>query len=339
MKGLGLVRVSRILDRAFLIAVLSGFGMLMIALVFYAYYNDYDPFPTFGGDARLDHISHWILLAVGGLGLAWAISFGRRYMRRPDLPNPIPGFALGLAGVFVAACGWDLAIPTLNAVLDFGPKVVTPVHVQGRFITEYSTAHGTKLPARQAVVNRLDHPDEAVEVSWPKCNKVGGIPSRLVTIKLGRGAFGVPWFSRAIGCRRLTFDEPLFDDFYLGKGRAAVLVSKVGEAGNSKGEAERVAQLGEWTRAIEGRSPDLRIALLTDAWTVAPEHHVTCPRCRAAVKEEVDSDILNLVSDTVQWGEDNRVYLVDGKGRMVFEAALSDTEQIPGLLDKLSHAE
>lgn len=34
-----------------------------------------------------------------------------------------------------------------------------------------------------------------------------------------------------------------------------------------------------------------------------------------------------------------RIYLADGKGRMVFEAALSDTEQIPRLLDKLSHAE
>ena len=87
--------------------------------------------------------------------------------------------------------------------------------------------------------------------------KVHGIASRIVTLKLGRGAFGVPWFSRAIDCHLPTIDEsPLFDDFYLGKGRAAALVTLVSVGGLSKEDAAaRAGQIGLWTHAIERRLP------------------------------------------------------------------------------------
>ncbi len=350
-------RVGRVVDLLFLGTVVSGFVTMLIAMAVGVYHHDSYPFATFGGDARLAQINHRMLLAVGCLWLAWAISFGRRAMRRQDSFNPTPGFVLGLAVAFVGASGWYVSIPTLNALLDFGPKVVTPVHVQRKYSTRAGGVDGRKSYGYWAVVNRLEHPDEEVTVYWPGCKKVHGIASRIVTLKLGRGAFGVPWFSRAIDCHLLTIDEsPLFDDFYLGKGRAAALVTLVSVGGLSKEDAAaRAGQIGLWTHAIERRSPDLRIALLGDSWTVAPELRAACPHCRAAVKEDgdteryyypenasFDSDVLDLFlshSDTLPWGEGDRVYLADGKGRRVFEAALSKTDQIPSLLDSLSHAE
>ena len=160
----------------------------------------------------------------------------------------------------------------------------------------------------------------------------------------GRGAFGVPWFSRAIKCHRLTFDEsPLFEDFYLGKGRAAVLIALwTGLAPPKESAAERAEQLGQWTRAIERRSPELRIALLPDSeTTIDPERRAVCPRCRVARNEDLDADVLKLFwppyGDLSVHGE--HIYLADGMGRMVFEAPLSETDQIPRLLDKLGQAE
>jgi hypothetical protein len=223
MRPFELMRVSYILDRVFVGVVASGIGMTMIWLMFAVSHANVVPFPTFGADDRIDEIWQRLILCFLVFWVIWAISYGRRAVRL-DWPNPTPGIFLSLLAVLVGAAAWYPAIPMLNALLDFSPKVVTPVYI--RRSTGYETAHGTKLVTRSAKVSRPDHPDEEVKVRWEGCTTPAGILPRIAKIKLGRGAFGVPWFSVAVQCHALAVDsQPLFDDFYLGKGRAAVLVA------------------------------------------------------------------------------------------------------------------
>jgi len=421
MKGFDLLQVGRILDRIFLGVVVSGIAMTMIWLGFVAYHGDFQPFPTFGADAQINQITGWFLVGFGCFWLIWAISFGRRAIRF-DWPNPAFAYLLSLAAVLVGSLAWYVSIPMLNALLDFSPKIVTPVYVQRKSSTPYRTLHGTKLTGRSAVVNRLDHPEEHVDVSWQwGCKGVAGIPSRIATIKLGRGAFGVPWFSLPAGCRPLAVDErPLSQDFYLGKGRAAVLValrtgrpqseaaaaraddyarrksdllasltrlaeghSKLSneDAYNATADARFVLTEGEqeelkrilqplpgkreqemaigrqalsfvkaavfkrdrakllelWTRAIESRFPDAEMVILADSAPLAPEHRAACPHCREILEQELDSEILEVfMAGKDPWEDGSHIYDADRMGQMIFQAALSDIDQEPRLLQKLA---
>ena len=159
-------RVGRVVDLLFLGTVVSGFVTMLIAMAVGVYHHDSYPFATFGGDARLAQINHRMLLAVGCLARLGDLVRSPRHAP-PGLFYPTPGFVLGLAVAFVGASGWYVSIPTLNALLDFGPKVVTPVHVQRKYSTRAGGVDGRKSYGYWAVVNRLEHPDEEVTVYWP----------------------------------------------------------------------------------------------------------------------------------------------------------------------------
>src|SRR5580765_3268252 len=129
MKQFDLLRVGRVLDRIFLGVVASGVVMMMIWLGFVAHRVAFEPFPTFGGDAQIDQVARWMFLGFVCFWGAWAISFGRRAIRL-GWPRPFASVFLSLLPAMLVVPTWYVSLPMLNALLDFSPKIITPVYVQ-----------------------------------------------------------------------------------------------------------------------------------------------------------------------------------------------------------------
>jgi hypothetical protein len=220
-------RASGRLYLAFLVLALVSFiGSLLID----AFKRTLIPFPTFGG--TFTRVEGWIGVAALVLWASAIVNVYRAVVASPAATEESTGTKAVMLFSFVAGllalCGWIVsttALPVYNALLDLSPLTSTPVLVHNASERSFSTFKYGTGHDRLAVVSRLDHPDERVTIDWKGCP----IPSfrdtsPFATLRLGRGAIGVPWISLPIECHPLAIsDKPLFGGTFLGKGGPVVL--------------------------------------------------------------------------------------------------------------------
>lgn len=204
-----------------LLAVLASAVLLLLLEAGFYLVRWTEPFPPFG-KSILDQRERWITPVLGGLWLAWAAQTlwraGRRGLNAPSL---LIVYFFSLLAVYVASLGWEMGLPLLNGLFDFGPQ--TPTEVSVHEWREH-TIHGYRYGDSSyvgAVVSRVDHPAERVGISWQGCELPKSLaPSPHATIVMGRGAFGAAWYQPRIACKPLQIEErALFDSFRVGRGR------------------------------------------------------------------------------------------------------------------------
>jgi hypothetical protein len=251
-------RSARILGWALVGFIVFGVLLGAIWAAFATASGTLNPFPGYGAD--LGRADRWMLAALAGLWIAWALAAWWRSRRTGSmLPADYIAALLytGLGGLI-----WLAGVNLLNAALDFGPHVVTPIYVQRVRETKTSGPRFGRSTIRTARVNRLDRPQESVVIDWTWCRLGPGVTeSPYATITLSAGAFGTPWFSN-LKCRALIAgDRPLFGDFVIGQGRPLVLITvgtwgepPSGALDHSDEERELVASLERLASAPKRRA-------------------------------------------------------------------------------------
>jgi hypothetical protein len=298
----------------------------------------YEPYQRYGGS-----FGHLQAVVFTLYGLLWLIGFvaGYRAIRDPELTTKFVVIALfnGMLLMFAAA-GACLGIECLNALLDVSPLRETPVHVNKTWEEKRLNKSGPPRHVTMAAVNRLDHPDERVVLNWDSCDvKYAAKRSRAATLRIGRGAFGIPWVALPVECHALTVDErPLFGDFVLGKrGPAVIFVVQLYDPAPSDRYdfAESSAAFPAWRRAIEATAPQVPLVMIWSGDRPDSASAFACPRCKLVHDADLDPQILALFTGTSSGESDNRVWVANAQGKRVFDSRMFDTDDIPTFIEAL----
>jgi hypothetical protein len=252
------LRAARILDRVLLVVMLLGVLLGAIWAAFAMARGTLDPFPAYG--ANLRRVDQWMFPVLAGLWIVWAFAAWQR--SKATRSFLLREYVIALVFTTLAGLLWLFGLDLLNAALDFGPHVVTPIYVQRLRETSTSGPRFGRTTIETARVNRLDRPKESVVIDWSLC-RLGpwAETSPYATITLSAGAFGTPWFSN-LKCRALIAgDRPLFGDFVIGQGRPLVLITvgtwgepPSGALDHSDEERELVASLERLASAPRRRA-------------------------------------------------------------------------------------
>ena len=404
--------------------VVLGIACYLGALILEAFKSTFDPFPTFGGNfAGAERRIGWAALIL------WVFAMVNIYRAVADRAAAESKTSIGAKAVLLFTsvsgllvfCAWlgaQESLPLYNALFDFGPVKPTPVAVQSFGGRSFTTFKYGRSSSRTAIVSRLDHPGEQIEIDWSGCPIPFRETSPFATLRLARGALGVPWISLPIECRPLAVsDRPLFKGMVLGKGRPVILVviefddptmdetvtravavvleqldriaggradplqSAVNEAVAEAGLLDQATQeqlkavlkpvldgapgvdasavarrarnviqanrlkanqahtFGLWKKTADATAPEVPIVVI---YKRDPGKHLSeyqCSRCTLWSDEEIDPDIFRVFAGRPELGVgDPRVLLADSAGRRSFEAALSDTAQLPTFAQRLKSA-
>jgi hypothetical protein len=222
-----LLRRIKPYELALLAAIASGIALGLLWLVFSMARGFRDPFPTFP-DGGLDGAERWTWLALGAVWLNCAVFSFRRAIRARVAGNGVVvGMGMAALLTLVAGLGWMLGLRLINAKLGLGRTAPTEIFVQ-RAWGSSSRHRGHTYSSSLAEVNRVDHPGETVRLSgWPGCGSFSGgrAASPFVTLMMGQGALGVPWYASRV-CRPLAIDDvPLFEQVRIGRGRPLLIVA------------------------------------------------------------------------------------------------------------------
>jgi hypothetical protein len=301
----------------------------------------YEPYQRYGGS-----FGHLQAVVFTLYGLLWLIGFaaGYRAIRDPELTTKFVVIALfnGMLLMFAAA-GACLGIECLNALLDVSPLRETPVHVSKTWEEKRLNKSGAPYHVKMAAVNRLDHPDERVVLNWDSCDiKYAAERSRAATIRIGRGAFGIPWVALPVGCQALTVDErPLFGDFVLGKrGTAVIFVVQLYDPALSDGYDfhESTSAFPTWRRAVEATAPQVPLVMIWSGDRPDKASAFACPRCKLVHDSDVDPQILALFTGTSSEASDDRVWVANAQGKRIVDSRMFDTDQLPAFIEALRPA-
>ena len=301
----------------------------------------YEPYQRYGGS-----FGHLWAVVFTLYGLLWLNAFvvGYRAIRAPELTTKFVVVALFTGMLFLLAAGGTcLGIECLNALLDFSPLQETPVVVSPTWQKARVNKNGSPYHVKMAAVNRLDHPDERVELNWDSCDvKYPAERSRAATLRIGRGAFGIPWVALPVGCHALTVDErPLFGDFVLGKrGPAVIFVVQLYDPALSDGYDfhESTAAFPTWRRAIEATAPQVPLVMIWSGDRPDKASAFACPRCKLVHGSDVDPQILALFTGTSSEASDNRVWVANAQGKRVFDSRMFDTGHLPAFIEAIKAA-
>jgi hypothetical protein len=234
------------------------------------------PYPLFNA-------SVWPVL--GGLAAAmvlfligWIIAAART-ARTPEEAADAAGDGAVLAlHLLFFWCFAAMGFGPLNGLLDFSKPRDVPVYVQDTWTTSHRSARsgGARYSTTVAFVNRIDHPNERIKIDWGGgCKRHRGtVPSPYVTLRVARGAFGLPWMGEPV-CHPLRIEElPLVPGLFLGRGQPAVLVSADGisQSEEARGLEQQVT---EGLSAVAEASDELALAhalfrVRSDAGQVLP---------------------------------------------------------------------
>jgi hypothetical protein len=215
-------RLGRTAKFALIVGVLGGLiGLVALFARMSRTGNDMDPFPTFGADFH----AVWIVAGVfyAGLWLTATVMTFRSSRDPGEATSWIPWFLLTGVVAGLLWMGVCVAVPVLNAVLDFSTPVETPIYVHHASTSMQSSRGRYSLSV--AKISRMDHPQERIKINWDTCGLPDDEPlSPFATLRIGKGAFGVPWIDLPVSCRGLAVrDRPLARDLYVGRGEPVVL--------------------------------------------------------------------------------------------------------------------
>lgn len=190
----------------------------------------YAPYALFNGSFGRVYV-----VVAGGLTLLWLAwtVLSIHEARSPD--GAVFKFKVSLVlGVhlIIAWAFFAMGLNCLNALLDFSPLQDVPVYIHEVHTDSHADkSSGGYYLTKVATVNRLDHPNEEIGIDWTGCSLPRGAKrSPFATLRVGRGAFGVAWLGTPL-CHPLKISEvPLFENFYVGRGQPAVLITVDGSA-------------------------------------------------------------------------------------------------------------
>ena len=128
-----------------------------------------------------------------------------------------------MAAACVFAC---FGLDCLNAWLDFSAPKPIRVLVHRRWTERHRGKTGYHS-VFFAEISRLDHAGPNFTVPWDSCKvSPSGPASPFATVRVGSGAFGIPWMSLPVECHPLEVsDRPLAKGVTLGRGAPVVLVT------------------------------------------------------------------------------------------------------------------
>jgi hypothetical protein len=316
-----------------------GFVIWVISAMWYGRFGTKfnEPLQRYGGS-----FANLYEVVFGLYGAVWLISLivDYRATRDPDRAQMVVVFALiGGVALGTAALGASMGITCLNALLDFSPLQETPVHVRDAW-EKAERYKGQTSHVKMAIVNRLDHPNERVELNWDSCKiPHGDPPSASATIRIGRGAFGIPWVALPVQCHALTItEEPLFGDFYLGKGSPAIIFTV--ERSDNASSDERVAMYSKWRRSIEEVAPQIPLFMFWEGPTPDKIIAAACPRCTLVHDKDVNSHVFDFFTKQSVfpfWYPDD-VFLANAKGEAAAWSPISNTDAMSEFIYRLKAA-
>jgi hypothetical protein len=176
-------------------------------------------------------------------------------------------FAVGFVGflMLITYVGAVYGLECANALLDTSPRVREPVLIRRLSRVQGKTIRGGSLEA-VATISPVDQPTRQFELDWGSCKVKWSTPvSPYAAVRVGRGAFGIPWVDLPVECRPLAIsDRPLVGDFVLGRAPAVVVILRPERPrGASAGHAERLQGLFMHLDELkEGRGDPAEIANL-----------------------------------------------------------------------------
>ena len=253
------------------VAFVSGAIGLAVSLISFfpklSYLPDFlSPYPTFGASWRGLFVT--VAVIYGAIWLAWsAIMLWSSSYGESEGSIVMVGF-VGLL-MFVTYFGMANGLACANALLDTSPRVREPVLIRHLIRGSEKTVRGSVLVAI-ATVSPVDEPTRQVDLDWNSCNVKRSAPvSPFAAVRVGRGAFGVPWVELPVECRPLAVsDRPLVGNVVLGREPAVVVVLAPEPGGFSAARAERrrglLTNLDELSEA-RGDPEEMVNLLLVDA--------------------------------------------------------------------------
>ena len=320
------LRGLRGLDRIVAGAVLLGLVGLLIWLVSsFIHINidsgDSGPYPTFGPDPGRRYVV--VLLVYAAIWLRLTVQELRR--SSVEASTASLGLCLVVGLIMAAGCaGLCLGLDCLNAWLDFSTPAHVPVLVQARRSEKRHTKYGAPHGVSIARVTRMDRPGPAFDVPWDSCRVPSpSVASPLATVKVGPGAFGIPWISLPVVCRPLTVaDRPLATGVFLGRGAPVVLVTL--EAPDAPEQTDQSTTVPKWIDAADRARPGVSTVLVYDGAVPGWASSVCVRNCQIVPIDVVDRDILAifLKGDDSRQGE--HLYVANSRGQRIFSAPLSD---------------
>jgi hypothetical protein len=223
MRRTGLIKAANVSLKAALVSGAIGVMVSMLSLfVRHSYYPDLlEPYPTFGVNVRSLYAT--VAVIYGVIWLAWS---GIALWASSYQEGEATIVTVGLVGLlmlvtnFGMACGLECA----NALLDASPRVRVPVLVR-RVRREDETTPKGAASVGIATISPVDQPTRQFDLVWDSCNLSRSTPvSPFAAVRVGRGAFGVPWVELPVECRPLAIsDRPLVGKFVLGREPAVVV--------------------------------------------------------------------------------------------------------------------
>ena len=238
MRRTALVRTANLLLKAALASGVIGLTVSFISLFAkISYHPDLlEPYPTFGVSwsglfVTVAVIYGAIWLAWSGIML-WASSYGES-----EASIVLVGF-VGLL-MFVTYFGAAYGLACANALLDTSPRLREPVLVRS-LRREGGKVNGRRGSIGIATISPVDQPARQFDLVWDSCNVKRSTPvSPFAAVRVGRGAFGVPWVELPVECRPLAVsDRPLVGDFVLGRGPAVLVILVPTEQSSSLSAAQ-----------------------------------------------------------------------------------------------------
>lgn len=224
MKKAALVKATELAVKAALVAGAIGLTVSFISLFAkISYHPDLlEPYPTFGASWRGLFVT--VAVIYGAIWLAWsAVMLWTSSYGESEGSIVMVGF-VGLL-MFLTYFGMANGLACANALLDTSPRVREPVLIRHLIRGSEKTVRGSVVVAI-ATVSPVDEPTRQFDLDWNSCNVKRSTPvSPFAAVRVGRGAFGVPWVELPVECRPLAVsDRPLVGDFVLGRGPAVLVI-------------------------------------------------------------------------------------------------------------------
>ena len=216
------------LDRAVLAAVAAGFiGFGVSFAAMFAKISSspeiFEPYPPFGASFG------WLRVAVLGVYGALWLALAVRTLRSISADGVTGALVLcGFAAfvMFVTGLGAGYGLECANALLDASPQVREPVLVR-HLRREHAGRRNHESSAAIATISPVDLPTRQFDLNWSSCNVDDrSVPvSPFGAVRVGRGAFGVPWVDLPVECRQLAIDDrPLVRGLVLGRAPAVIVM-------------------------------------------------------------------------------------------------------------------